>query len=123
MIRKYIIGGLAAAALIAFGVVNLTKSVTPYVSFQDARTAKATVQIVGKLVKGTNVLRNDKLCFDMTDEKGDKMSVEYPKAPPANFDTAPGMACFGKYESGIFKANEISVKCPSKYEKKITEQK
>lgn len=119
MNKKYIFGGLALVALGLFLVMNLKKSVTPYVGIEEAERAKTTVLVNGSLVK--NSVKTDSktgtLEFSITDGKGHDMQVEYPKAPPANFATAPAMVLRGKFEKGAFQATEILVKCPSKYEK------
>jgi len=121
--KKYIIGGLALVALVLFGVFNLKKSVTPYVGFDEAKTANTVVQVYGKLVKGTQSFdaKSGTLKFTIADTKGQTMNAEYAGAAPANFETADGMVLFGKCESGVFKATELFVKCPSKYKKKLAQ--
>ena len=123
--EKYIIGGLALVALILFGVFNLKKSVTPYVGFDEAKTANTIVQVYGKLVKGSQSFdsKAGALKFTIVDKKGQTMKAEYAGAAPANFEPADGMVLFGKCEAGVFKAKQLFVKCPSKYKKKLAEQK
>jgi cytochrome c-type biogenesis protein CcmE len=124
MKRKYILGALALVALGLFLVMNLKNSVTPYVGIDEAKTAKTTVLVNGSLVKKT-VFTDPKtgvLKFTITDNKGNEMPVEFTKAAPANFNTAPAMVVRGKFVAGVFKATEILVKCPSKYEKKQGEK-
>ena len=121
MNKKYILGGICLVALVLFGVMNLKKSVTPYVGFQEAKQAKTSVQVNGKLVKGSNRFDSGagKLIFQIDDGKGDTMVVDYPKAAPANFEDSTGMVVSGQYSDGVFHASTILVKCPSKYEKKV----
>ena len=120
MNRKVLLGGLAVIALVLFAAFNLKKSVTPYVGFAEAKQAKAVVQVNGKLVKGSNVFdtKSQTLRFTISDGKGETLDVEYPKVPPANFEDSTGMVAIGTYDGKRFKADELLVKCPSKYEKK-----
>lgn len=120
MTRKYILGGICLVALVLFGAMNLKKSVTPYVGFEEAKQAKTSVQVNGKLVKGSNKFDSaaGKLLFLIDDGKGQTMQVDYPKAPPANFEDSTGMVVSGRYSEGVFHAETILVKCPSKYEQK-----
>lgn len=119
--KRYLIGGLALVALVLFGVFNLKKSVTPYVGFDEAKTANTIVQVYGKLVKGSQSFdsKAGTLGFTITDNNSRTMKAEYAGAAPANFETADGMVLFGKYEGGVFKTTELYVKCPSKYKKKL----
>ena len=120
MNKKYIIGAVAVVALVLFGVMNLRKSVTPYVGFDEAKQAKAVVQVNGKLVRNSSKFdpRSTLLTFSVHDPNGKILPVVYHKAPPANFENAAGMVLIGQYQNGAFQAENILVKCPSKYEKK-----
>ena len=119
MKRKYVLGGIAVAALILFGVMNLKKSITPYVSFDEARTAKATVQINGSLVKDSINFdtKAGLLNFSIADKSGKLMPVVYPKSPPSNLATSTSVVVIGTFKDGAFRADEMLVKCPSKYVK------
>ena len=53
----------------------------------------------------------------------DEMVVHYPKSKAANFENAEKIVAIGKYDKNerAFIANELLVKCPSKYEGKVSE--
>lgn len=120
MKRKYLLGGLAVIALVLFAAINLRQSITPYVSFAQAREARAVVQVNGKLVKNTSKydMKTGMLRFKITDGQGETLPVIYHRSPPANFEQSTGMVAIGKFENGAFHADELLVKCPSKYKKK-----
>lgn len=115
---KYIIGILIILAFIVFAGMNLKKSLTPYVSLSDARKTNAVVQVKGQRVPGTeNFNMDNKLfVFEMVDEQGEKFRVEYDGVKPSNFEQATEVVAIGKYNNGIFKADQLLVKCPSKYQ-------
>ena len=52
----------------------------------------------------------------MSNEQGDVMPVVFAGVKPGNFDEAEKVVVIGKYQEGAFHANQILVKCPSKYD-------
>jgi cytochrome c-type biogenesis protein CcmE len=113
--------GLALALLVvavAIGVSSFKKSVTPYISFQEARRASGLVQVNGTLADKQYVLKQESqfLSFRLKDDKGEVLPVEYKGVIPGNFDQATSIVAIGRYESGTFHAEQLLVKCPSKYQ-------
>jgi len=115
---KYIIGLVIIVAFIVFAGMNLKKSLTPYVSLSDAKRTGAVVQVKGQRVPGTEEFNMDDQVFhfEMTDEKGEKFKVVYDGVKPSNFEQATEVVAIGRYDNGIFQAEQLLVKCPSKYE-------
>ena len=76
------------------------------------------VQVAGSLVAGST--RYDEargtLRFAMADEHGRQLQVEYGGVKPGNFEDATQVVAVGTYEGGIFRAEQLLVKCPSKYQ-------
>ena len=109
--------GLLVVA-VAIGVTSFKKSVTPYISFQEARHASGMVQVNGTLADKQYVLQqqNQFLSFRLRDEKGEVMPVEYKGVIPGNFDQATSIVAIGHYTDGTFHAEQLLVKCPSKYQ-------
>jgi cytochrome c-type biogenesis protein CcmE len=107
---------LAVAA--AFGVTSFKKSVTPYISFAEARGSSGLVQVNGVLANKNYVLKKDEqyLEFDLKDSHGETMRVEYRGVIPGNFDQATSIVAIGRYQEGRFAADQLLVKCPSKYQ-------
>ena len=113
--------GLALALLVvavAIGVSSFKKSVTPYISFQEARRAAGLVQVNGTLADKQYVLKQESqfLSFRLKDDKGEVLPVEYKGVIPGNFDQATSIVAIGRYQDGTFHAEQLLVKCPSKYQ-------
>ena len=107
---------LALAA--AFGFSSFKKSVTPYVSFTEARRSTGLVQVNGVLADKQYVLKQEEqyLSFRLRDDKGEVLPVEYKGVIPGNFDQATSIVAIGRYHDGTFAAEQLLVKCPSKYQ-------
>ncbi len=111
-------GLIVLAGFLVFGLSAFKKTLTPYVSFQEARKAKTVVQVAGGLVKGSDSYDSDKkeLHFTIIDDKNEKMTVVYAGVRPGNFADAVSIVAIGKYEAGGIRAEKLLVKCPSKYQ-------
>jgi len=107
---------LAVAA--ALGVSSFRKSVTPYISFSEARRSSGLVQVNGVLANKNYVLEQDRqfLQFDLKDARGEVLPVQYHGVIPGNFDQATSIVAIGRYHDGHFEADQLLVKCPSKYQ-------
>lgn len=118
MKRSYLVGAALIVAFAALGIGQLKNTLTTYVGFEEARAAGERVQIKGKIDKKsvrfesqTNDLR-----FDVTDEAGERMHIEYAGATPGNFNQASHVVAVGEYKEGVFHATDLLIKCPSKYQ-------
>lgn len=113
---------IAALVLLAiagvFGAGSFKKSMTPYVSFAEARRASGMVQVNGVLADKNYVLKKDEqyLEFKLKDSRGEIMNVQYRGVVPGNFDQATSIVAIGRYASEKFEADQLLVKCPSKYQ-------
>ncbi len=113
---------LVALALVivaaVVGVSSFNKTVTPYISFAEARRASGLVQVNGVLADKRYVLKQEEqyLSFRLRDEKGEVLPVEYHGVIPGNFDQATSIVAIGRYHDGKFTAEQLLVKCPSKYQ-------
>lgn len=120
MHKRYrtIIGIVAIVVFGAIGIWSLVDTATPYVGFNKARAMKSKVQVFGKI--DFNSANYDEktglLSFDITDEEGDRMKVTYDGIKPGNFEQAESVVCIGAFNDDIFKADNLLVKCPSKYQ-------
>jgi cytochrome c-type biogenesis protein CcmE len=113
--------GLAIALLavaVGVGVTSFRKSVTPYISFVEARRASGLVQVNGVLADKNYVLKRDEqyLEFKLKDSRNEVLPVVYRGVIPGNFDQAISIVAIGHYKSDHFEAEQLLVKCPSKYQ-------
>jgi cytochrome c-type biogenesis protein CcmE len=53
--------------------------------------------------------------FYMKDEDGNVRRVIYPKPKPNNFEQATQLVVIGEMRNDVFFANDMLMKCPSKY--------
>jgi len=109
--------GLVAVALV-IGVTSFNKTVTPYISFAEARRSAGLVQVNGVLADKEYVMKQEQqyLSFRIKDDRGEVLPVEYHGVIPGNFDQATSIVAIGRYHDGKFTAEQLLVKCPSKYQ-------
>jgi cytochrome c-type biogenesis protein CcmE len=109
--------GLVAVAVV-IGVSSFKKTVTPYISFVEARRSSGLVQVNGVLADKEYVMKQEEqyLSFRLKDDHGEVLPVEYRGVIPGNFDQATSIVAIGRYHDGTFAAEQLLVKCPSKYQ-------
>jgi cytochrome c-type biogenesis protein CcmE len=118
MKKGYWIAGGLAILFVALGLTSFQKTLTPYLSFEEARKARGVVQVMGGLDKTSDRYdaATQKLSFDLVDEHGGRMTVLYGGTRPANFKDAISIVAIGRYNDGRIEAEKLLVKCPSKYQ-------
>jgi cytochrome c-type biogenesis protein CcmE len=115
---KYVLAIVLVFAAVAVGVTSFRKTVTPYVNFTDARRSNSLVQVNGVLAGKQYVVREGDqfLKFRLRDANNEVMEVRYKGVIPGNFDQATNIVAIGNYRDGYFEAEQLLVKCPSKYQ-------
>lgn len=116
---RILIGSLLVLASIAFGVTAFKKSLTPYISFSEARRSGSNVQVNGVLANPATVRYDagkSELVFALKDDQNEVMDVVYKGVKPVNFEQATSVVAIGNYQDGRFAADQLLVKCPSKYQ-------
>ncbi|UCD64084.1 MAG: cytochrome c maturation protein CcmE [Candidatus Zixiibacteriota bacterium] len=124
MKAKYIIGGVIIVLFLIWGSSAFLKTTVQYVSIGEASRATRTVQVMGKIDFDRVVYsaERSRLEFAIYDaEAPDKtaaesMNVVYYGVVPGNFDQATSVVLKGKSEGEYFVAEQMLVKCPSKYQ-------
>ncbi len=103
---------------VGFGITSFKQSMTPYVSFAEARRAHGLVQVNGTLADKNYVLKKQDqfLEFKLRDGHGQVMDVAYHGVIPGNFDQATAVVAIGRWTNQRFEADQLLVKCPSKYQ-------
>ncbi|HVG06958.1 MAG TPA: cytochrome c maturation protein CcmE [Thermoanaerobaculia bacterium] len=119
--RYYLLGAVLLLAFAGFSLSAFKETMTPYVSYQEARAADRVVQVMGALEKGSSkyVDTEDFLYFTIKEPEGkDTIRVRYKGLKPANFEDAISIVAIGHFDEGDkeFEANKLLVKCPSKYQ-------
>ena len=118
MRKGYLVAAVLALGFVALGLTAFKSTLTPYLSFEDARRSEGVVQVMGGLDKES--VRYDaeggRLIFSLIDETGGKMSVAYRGTRPGNFQDAISIVAIGRYSEGQIEAEKLLVKCPSKYQ-------
>jgi len=114
----YAVGGVLIVAFLAFGATSFKNNLTPYVSIEEAMQRQAKVQVKGSLVPNSSeyVDASEHLRFGLVDDNGNTMPVVYKGVKPGNFEEATEIVAVGSYRDGVFHAEQLLVKCPSKYQ-------
>ena len=118
MKRGYWIAAALTLAFVGFGLTAFQKTLTPYLSFDEAKKSRGVVQIMGGLDKQSDRYdtATQELSFDLLDDKGHRMPVAYRGIKPGNFRDAISIVAIGRYKDGRIDAEKLLVKCPSKYQ-------
>jgi len=114
----YAIGGVLVVAFLAFGATSFKSNLTPYVSFDEAMASHQEVQVAGELVQGSAnyAEASNELSFELVNPDGKTMPVLYEGVKPGNFEDAKQIVAIGSFKDGAFRAEQLLVKCPSKYQ-------
>ncbi|HTO74835.1 MAG TPA: cytochrome c maturation protein CcmE [Thermoanaerobaculia bacterium] len=118
MKKGYWIAAVLALAFVALGLTAFQKTLTPYLTFDEARKSRGVVQVMGALDKTSDRYdtSSQELSFNILDEHGRSMSVAYRGIKPGNFKDAISIVAIGRYQNGRIEAEKLLVKCPSKYQ-------
>jgi cytochrome c-type biogenesis protein CcmE len=113
----YLLGIVLLLAFAGFAFTSFKQTMTPYVSFREARTMDRTLQVAGGLVKGSSNYHDGALFFELKEpSSGQTMQVRYQGLKPANFEDAISVVAIGRYQGERMNADKLLVKCPSKYQ-------
>lgn len=118
-----VIMGVLLLAGLAFTVTAFIQHTSPYVKVQQLTQRSENVHVALKPLKETIQFdaKTMTLTFEGEDDTG-KIRVVYPKGKPNNFEMASQVVVMGDYRDGVFYAEEMLVKCPSKYQGAQTAQ-
>jgi cytochrome c-type biogenesis protein CcmE len=126
--KLLLVGGVLIVAFAGFSLASFKTALTPYVDYPTARGTDRVVQIAGGLAKDSARYDDQKhqLIFGLKDEAtGDELKVRYEGVKPGNFEDAVSIVAIGRFDSadGVFAADKLLVKCPSKYQGEGVEEK
>jgi len=120
MKKLHILGIVVIAVAIGVIFTSLQSSAT-YSDFTEASANPETeYHVVGKLDKESPVdydpkINADECSFMMVDNKGIEKKVILHKSVPQDFQKSEQIVLIGKMQGETFHANDILMKCPSKY--------
>ncbi|MCW7075748.1 MAG: cytochrome c maturation protein CcmE [Candidatus Syntropharchaeales archaeon] len=120
---QMIIGAIVIIlCLIGLGM-TLKGSVVPYITVTELKSGDYRgehVQINGTVVEGSVDWHPKEilLTFKLTDGS-ETVDVEYRGSIPNNFEEGKMVVVGGVYDMNLLRADEILVKCPSKYTEEI----
>ena len=118
MKKGYWVATVLALAFVALGITAFQRTLTPYLTFDEARKSRGVVQVMGALDKTSDRYdtSSQELSFNLLDEHGRSMPVAYRGIKPGNFKDAISIVAIGRYHEGRIEAEKLLVKCPSKYQ-------
>jgi len=120
MKRIHIIGIIIIAIAIGAIMTTLSSSST-YASFKEAvKNPDDQFHVVGKLDKNKETVYNPQVdpnlfVFYMVDNEGTEKKVLLHKSKPQDFEHSEQIVIIGKCNDNGFEADDILMKCPSKY--------
>lgn len=115
----YLIGIAMIVLAVGLSYNGLQQSFRPYTqSISEAVSANRSVQLQGFLGSKGAYNAAGKFTFDLQDSTGKMVKVVYSQAKPSNFEQAISIVAIGHYDAAqqVFIADELLVKCPSKYQ-------
>ncbi|MBL7919476.1 MAG: cytochrome c maturation protein CcmE [Bacteroidia bacterium] len=119
--KKLHIVGIVVIA-IAIGVIFVSlKNTSTYADFTQAiSNPEKEYHVVGKLDKNQPQIYDpkinaDQFIFTLIDNKGISKQVVLHKSKPQDFEKSEQIVLIGKMDGNEFHANDILMKCPSKY--------
>lgn len=117
---KVIVGVIAIVGFTSLLFYNFGNSISAYVTFGQASRMSGSndIHVVGTWdqSKPSDFSYDTKtFTFYMKDLKGEERKVVYSKPEPNNFKEAKKLVVIGQLKDNVFYANEMLMKCPSKY--------
>ena len=115
---KTIVGIVLMVGFTGLLFMNFGDQVGGYMHFAEAEQKGSRAHVVGTWVESQQYQYDPErnlFSFHMEDNQGRVERVVYPDPKPANFEDAEKLVIEGEMKDGVFVANHILVKCPSKY--------
>lgn len=115
---KTLVGLVLIVAFTSMLFLNFGQQVGGYMNFAEAEASGSKAHVVGMWVDAEQFrydASSNVFSFQMEDEVGNVRMVRYNNPKPANFEDAEKVVIDGYAEGSHFVAENILVKCPSKY--------
>lgn len=127
--KKTHIFGIVIIAVCVMIIMSTAGDASTYVSFKEAKELATggedkMIHVVGQLPKDEQghiygiQPSEDKLSFSfvMVDDNQEEQRVFYNEPMPADFTRSEQVVVIGSYHNEVFVADQILMKCPSKYQ-------
>lgn len=107
--------------LVSIGIfISASADVSTYATFETAIMSQSRVKIAGTLDKSKQMeydpaIDSDRFVFHMKDSEGKSSKVVLLKPKPQDFERSEQIVLTGSMKDNAFVADEILMKCPSKY--------
>lgn len=114
---KLVLGIISIVLFTSLLMYNFGNSISTYVNFEQAesRTSSHVVGVWDSSQEYGFSRETMQFSFYMKDEDGDVRRVIYPRPKPNNFEQATQLVVIGEMRNNVFHANDMLMKCPSKY--------
>ena len=115
---KTIVGLVLIVGFSSMLLLNFGRQVGGYMNFVEAEEALTPAHVVGMWVDSDEFrydASSNVFTFHMQDDAGNVREVRYGNPKPANFEDAEKLVIEGSAQGDVFIADNILVKCPSKY--------
>jgi len=118
--KKIHIAALITMLIAIALLVMSSKDISSYATFEIAEKSQNRVKIVGQLDKSVETYYNPEkdpnyFSFNMIDANGKVKKVVLNEPKPRDFELSEQIVVSGKMSEEEFLADEILLKCPSKY--------
>lgn len=119
MKKAHIIALIAIIAAIAI-IISASQDVSTYATFSEASRTSSKVKVTGELDPDYRIDYDaekspNTTTFHMLDLDGESKKVILKMPKPQDFELSESVVVTGKMEDDIFVADEVLLKCPSKY--------
>lgn len=114
---KLILGVVAIVGFTSLLMYNFGNSISTYVNFEEASEG-TSAHVIGTWDNSQEhgfSRETMRFTFHMKDEDGNVRRVVYPRPKPNNFEQATQLVVIGQMRNNTFHADEMLMKCPSKY--------
>lgn len=114
---KLILGIFSIVLFTSLLMYNFGNSISTYVNFEQAES-RSSSHVVGVWDSSQEYgfsRETMQFSFYMKDEDGNVRRVIYPRPKPNNFEQATQLVVIGEMRNNVFYANDMLMKCPSKY--------
>jgi cytochrome c-type biogenesis protein CcmE len=114
---KLILGIFSIVLFTSLLMYNFGNSISTYVDFEQAEDREVS-HVVGVWERSEShgfSRETMQFSFHMKDESGNVRRVVYPRPKPNNFEQATQLVVVGTMRNNVFHADDMLMKCPSKY--------